>query len=61
MFKNSPVLKTLFEIYYQCYAGVGQNNGNTKDAVHISLLIWCWTTFAFNRATALLGTDSYTF
>jgi hypothetical protein len=24
---------------------VGQNNGNTTDTVHISLLIWCWTTF----------------
>jgi hypothetical protein len=25
-------------------AGVGQNNGNTIDTVHISVLIWCWTT-----------------
>jgi hypothetical protein len=25
--------------------GVGQNNGNTADTVHISLLICCWTTF----------------
>jgi hypothetical protein len=25
---------------------VGQNNGNTTDTVHISLLIWCWTTFS---------------
>jgi hypothetical protein len=24
---------------------VKQNNGNTTDTVHISLLIWCWTTF----------------
>jgi hypothetical protein len=27
------------------YIGAGQNHGNTIDTVHISLLIWCWTTF----------------
>jgi hypothetical protein len=27
------------------HTGVEQNNGNTTDAVHISLLIWSWTTF----------------
>jgi hypothetical protein len=39
--------------------GVGQNNGNTTNTVHISLLIWCCTTFAFNTAAVLLGMDSY--
>jgi hypothetical protein len=54
------------------YTGVEQNNGNTIDTVHISLLIWCWTTFflqystigppfAFNTTTILLGMNSYKF
>jgi hypothetical protein len=43
------------------YTGVGQNNGNTTDTVHISLLIWCWTTFAFSTAAILLRMDSYKF
>jgi hypothetical protein len=25
--------------------GVGQNNVNTIDTIHISLLLWCWTAF----------------
>jgi hypothetical protein len=25
--------------------GVGQNNGNATETIHISTLIWCWTTF----------------
>jgi hypothetical protein len=43
------------------HTGVGQNNGNTTDTVHISLLIWRWTTFAFNTAAVLLVMDSYKF
>jgi hypothetical protein len=43
------------------YTGVGKNNGNTTDTVHISLLIWCWTTFAFNTVAILLGIDSQNF
>jgi hypothetical protein len=33
-------------VYYlhEVHTGIGQNNGNTTDTVHISLLIWCWTT-----------------
>jgi hypothetical protein len=34
------------------YIGVGQNNGDTTDTVHISLLIWCWTTFSTSTATS---------
>jgi hypothetical protein len=41
--------------------GVEQNNGKTTDTVHISLLIWCWTTYAFNTAAVLFGMDSYKF
>jgi hypothetical protein len=33
-------------IYIYCvYTPVGQNNGNTTDTVHISVLIRCCTTF----------------
>jgi hypothetical protein len=34
----------------------GQNNGNT-DAVRISLLIWCWTTFClqYSRSSSCSG------
>jgi hypothetical protein len=35
------------------YTGVRQNNGNIRDTVQISLLIWCWVT--------LPGMDSYKF
>jgi hypothetical protein len=38
--------------------GVGHNNGNTTDTVYNLFLVWCWTTFAFNTAVALLGEDS---
>jgi hypothetical protein len=39
------------------YTEVEENNGNITD----TLLIWRWTTFAFNTAAVLLGMDSYKF
>jgi hypothetical protein len=36
------------KISVQCSAvnaAVEQNNGNTTDTIHISLVIWCWATF----------------
>jgi hypothetical protein len=47
-------------VYYlhEIHTGIGQNNGNTTDAVHISLLIWCWTTvclqFSHNPRNGLI-------
>jgi hypothetical protein len=31
------------------YTGLRQNNGNTTYTVHISLLVWCWTTFCLQH------------
>jgi hypothetical protein len=39
--------KSLYRHACRAPTGVGQNNGKTTDIVHISLLIWCWTTFCF--------------
>jgi hypothetical protein len=50
----SPILPSLYSNGYTCYilyiythiyTGVGQNNWSTTDTIHISLLIWCSTTF----------------
>jgi hypothetical protein len=34
-------------VVFKGSTGVGQNYGNATDTVHISLLIWCWTTVCF--------------
>jgi hypothetical protein len=56
LFKNMPYIKNpskerhISEIYVLWHTGIGQNNGNTTDTVHISLLIWCWTTFCLQHS-----------
>jgi hypothetical protein len=41
------------------YTLAEQTSGNITDTVHISLLIFYWTIFAFSTAVALFGLDSY--
>jgi hypothetical protein len=40
------------------HTGVEQNNGNTTDTVHISLLVWWCSPFAFDIAAVRLLMDS---
>jgi hypothetical protein len=39
-------------VFFLLYPGVGQTNGNTTDTVHISLLIWRWTTFCLQYSSS---------
>jgi hypothetical protein len=41
------------QVMIQLHREVEQNNGDTTDAVHISLLIWCWTTFCLQYSQSL--------
>jgi hypothetical protein len=48
--RNKKIYRTFnitctWVITHITYTGMGQNNGNTTDTVHISLLIWRWTAF----------------
>jgi hypothetical protein len=49
--------RTIYEWLNGGYTGTGENKGNTTDTVHISLLIWCWTTFClqYNRSPSWNG------
>jgi hypothetical protein len=51
--KNVPTL-------FITHTGFEQNNGNTTYTVHISLLIWCWTTFCLQYSCSP-WVDSYMF
>jgi hypothetical protein len=38
---------------FPSYIGMGQNNGNSTDTLHFSLLLWCWTAWSSGQSSWL--------